>query len=246
MSESEKLTLVLVVLFTTCLFVMGVFFFVLINRYRRNLEKRKNEALNNLIVGQDNERERISRDLHDELGPEMATIILTLDGIKSTDQAVIEVVNKSKADLKTAIKSVRNISHDLMSLSLLKYGLSDALHEMIDRQANDKVEVKYTSNCAGTEFNDAIKSHLFKITQELLYNTKKHSNATKVQIHLNLNQESRELQFTYSDNGVGDQGNKNNQGIGIKNIHTRVGLMNGSIRMDTQNGYLVAITVKLG
>lgn len=246
MSESEKLTIILVVIFTTCLFVMGVFFFILIAKYRSNIEKRKDEALNNLIVGQDNERERISRDLHDELGPEMATIILTLDGIKSGDQAVIDVVNKSKADLKTAIKTVRNISHDLMSLSLLKYGLSDALQEMIDRQANDKVEVKYTSNCSGTEFNDAIKSHLFKITQELLYNTKKHSKATKVQIHMHLDQENKELQFNYSDNGVGDQGSKAGQGIGIKNIHTRVGLMNGIIRMDTQNGYSVAITVKLG
>jgi signal transduction histidine kinase len=244
MPQQENLIFILIVLFTTCLFVMGVFFFILVNKYRKSLERRQKEALNNLIVGQDNERERIARDLHDEMGPELSNLIFSLDGIKSEAPAVIEMVEKSKMELRDAIKRLRNISHDLMSQSLIKYGLYDAIKEMVERKAHSAIRIDYQSNCADIEFRDSIKSNIFRITQELLYNTYKHSGATEVDIKLEHQADKQQLLFTYSDNGIGNKENKTT-GIGIKNIYTRVGLMNGTFHVDMNNGFKSIIVVDL-
>ena len=245
MSESEELILILIIVFTLCLFLMGVFFFVLINKYRKNLERRQREALNNIIVGQDNERIRIARDLHDEMGPELSNIIFSLDGIKSDAPEIVKMVEKSKSELKNAVKRLRNISHDLMSQSLIRYGLNDAIKEMIDRQANQGININYESNCHDVEFPDVVKSNLFRIAQELLYNTQKHSRATEVHIRLEHDPAKNQLLFTYTDNGVGDQGNKNTAGIGIKNIYTRVGLMNGTAQISMDQGFKCSILVAM-
>ncbi|MCW3117718.1 MAG: two-component sensor histidine kinase [Chitinophagaceae bacterium] len=245
MSQKENLIIILVVLFTTCLFLLGVFFFILVNKYRKNLERRQREALSNLIIGQDNERQRIARDLHDEMGPELSNVIFSLDGIKSSHPEVLETVEKSKNELKAAIKRLRNISHDLMSLSLIRYGLTDAIREMVDRQSQSEIRIHYDSDATGKEMNDAVKSHLFRIAQELLYNTQKHSQATEVQIGLHLDKVKNQLLFTYSDNGIGNQGNKETMGIGLKNIHTRVDLMQGTIEISMDKGYQCTIMVGL-
>jgi len=245
MQEIQNLVIIMLIVFTTGLSLMGVFFFILINKYRKNLEKRQREALNNIIVGQDNERVRIARDLHDEMGPELSNIIFTLDGVKTQEPEIREMIEVSKGELKAAVQRLRNISHDLMSLSLIRYGLSDAIKEMIERQAQNELKIDFQSNCSGLDFNDAVKSHLFKISQELLYNTHKHSQATEVHMRLNQDTVKKHLEFTYSDNGIGNQGQKTTMGIGLKNIYTRVDLMNGKVQINMDNGFACNISVEL-
>lgn len=244
MSQLAEFILVLVISFSVILTLMGVFFFVLISKYRQNLVRKQNEALNNLIIGQDDERERLARDLHDEMGPQLAAVIFTVDSIKSSDGAIQEAINDTKTELKKAIRDLRRISHDLMSQSLIKFGLKAAIEELIDRQSEDAIKIEFKTNSNGLEYDDKIKSHLFKITQELIYNSNKYSEASLISIHLNLDVEKRFLNYHYKDNGKGHPGfNPADAGIGLKNIKTRVGLMNGQFEVDMHSGFNAEISL---
>lgn len=244
MPENEKIILVMVIVFTICLTLMGVLFFLLINKYRKSIEKKKNEALNNLIVGQDNERERLARDLHDQMGPQINAIAAYISSVKADSTEVQEVLNESKEELWKASQEVRNISHDLMSTSLRKYGLIEAVRKMIDRNKHQQIAFKLHYNSEGELLDDQVCSHFYRIIQELMYNTIKHSDATDASIDFNINEETRQLTFSYTDNGKGNPDfDISNSGIGISNIKTRVMLMKGKVDFNMKNGFKSEIKV---
>jgi signal transduction histidine kinase len=244
MSQLAEFVIVLVGSFSLVLILMGFFFFVLINKYRVNLLKKQAEALNNFILGQDEERQRLARDLHDEMGPHLSNIVFTVDQIKDTSSDVSAIVDETKQQIKKAIKDIRTISHDLMSQSLIKFGLVEAIKEMIERQTDKVIKIAFTSNSSGLEYSDNIKSHLFKITQELVYNSNKHSHATLISLEIMIDSEKRMLVYTYKDNGRGQQNfNIKDAGIGLKNNSTRVELMNGQIEVKMTDGFYSRITL---
>lgn len=244
MSQLAEFVIVLVGSFSLVLILMGVFFFVLINKYRVNLLKKQAEALNNFILGQDEERQRLARDLHDEMGPHLSNIVFTVDQIKDNSSDIPAIVNETKQQIKKAIRDIRTISHDLMSQSLIKFGLVEAIKEMIERQSDKVIKIAFTSNSSGLEYSDSVKSHLFKITQELVYNSNKHSNGTLISLEIMIDAEKRLLIYTYKDNGQG-QGDFNlkDAGIGLKNISTRVELMKGQIEIKMTDGFYSRITL---
>lgn len=244
MAESEKLIIFLVIIFSCFLLAMGVFFFVLFNKYHRSLKLRQMEALNNLIIGQDNERERIARDLHDEVGPELSSIIFTMDEIKSVEPTILEVKQRAKTRLKEAIGTIRQISHDLKPITLAKYGLVESIYEIIDKNKKT-IPIEFTTNLKSEKFNDLIESHLDKIIKELIYNTQKHSQASSIAINVTYNENKKQIEFNYCDNGQNSfNATHERTGIGIKNINTRVGLMNGNIHIDRTNGFKTSIIIK--
>ena len=244
MSQLAEFVIVLVGSFSIILILMAIFFFVLINKYRKNLLKKQSEALNNFILGQDEERQRLARDLHDEMGPHLSNIIFTVDRIKADKEEILSAVTETKQGIKKAIQDIRTISHDLMSQSLIKFGLAEAIKEMIERQSKEAIAIDFASNSSGLEYSDMIKSHLFKITQELVYNSNKHSKANRISIELNINTEKRLLLYIYKDNGEGSKNyNPKEAGIGLKNIITRVELMKGQFEVNMMDGFYSKISL---
>lgn len=243
MSQLAEFVIVLVGSFSVILILMAIFFFVLINKYRRNLQKKQNEVLTNFILGQDEERERLARDLHDEMGPQLSNIIFTIDQIKLDNPQVRSVVAEAKQEIKKSIQDIRTIAHDLMSQSLMRFGLIEAINEMIERQSANAIKVSFTSNSDGKEYSDIIKSHLFKITQEMVYNSNKHSKASNISIEITIDPEKRSLVYIYKDNGVGRTDEQPVVGIGLKNIRTRVELMKGHFELNMKEGFYAKITI---
>jgi signal transduction histidine kinase len=244
MSQLAEFVIVLVGSFSIILILMAIFFFVLINKYRVNLLKKQAEALTNFIHGQDEERQRLARDLHDEMGPHLSNIIFTVDRIKDNVQEIPAIVAETKTQIKKAIQDIRTISHDLMSKSLIKFGLVEAIKEMIDRQSENAIKISFTSNSSGLEYDDMIKSHLFKITQEMVYNSNKHSKASLISVEITIDPAKRYLIYTYKDNGTGNKNfNSQDAGIGLKNISTRVELMKGHIEINMKDGFYSRITL---
>ena len=243
MKESNELTIELIIVFSCFLLVMGSSFFLLFSKYHKSLKLKQKEALNNLIVGQDNERERISRDLHDEMKPDLASLIHKIDEINSKEPNILEVKKQAKLTIKKIIQDIRRISHDLAPLILTKFGLSNSIQELIDTYKG-KIKIEFTSNCEGKVFNDKTEAHLSKIIKELISNTKTHSQANLISIVLLYNFQKHELELAYSDNGIGfKKKDQKTSGIGLKNIVTRVGLMNGTIKIDGNKGFKAKIAV---
>lgn len=232
----------MVVVFTLCLALMGVFFFILINTYRLSLEKRQKEALRNLIIGQDNERERLSRDLHDQMGPHLNALAAIVSSIKTDKPEQDELLKEVKDELWNASQEVRNISHDLMSTSLRKYGLMEAIRKLITRSDHPGLIIEMKSDTEAEELSDLQISNLYNILRELVYNTIKHSDADRAEIEFSSDQMKRKLFFKYSDNGKGSADfDPKKAGIGLSNIRTRVKLMEGEIEIDMKNGFLCRI-----
>lgn len=244
MQENQQLIIILIVIFTVCLFTMGVFFFVLINKYYRNLNKKQKEALSNIIIGQDNERQRIARDLHDEMGPVLSNVIFKVDEIPSINSESAILTGSIKDDLNQAINRIRQISHDLMPQSLKKYGLIDALSDIVHHNQYYNFVFHFSTNVDSISIEDQAKLNIYNIVQELLYNSSKHSQATIVKLDLHYNELNHDLLMRYSDNGVGLENEiMSKQGIGIKNIFTRVKLMNGKIEISGTNGFEVNLSL---
>ena len=174
------------------------------------------------IEGQENERERIARELHDAVGSKLNVINLGLHHLKKSSND--ETINDLFDVLKTTIESTRQISHDLLPPTLESFGLALALEELCENynKAEDiNVDFELVKN-DNSPIKQPILLNFFRIAQELLSNGLKHSEAKHMQIKLWVHR--IEIRMTYADDGKGfdSQNPQNHKGLGMRNIDSRV------------------------
>lgn len=201
--------------------------------------KNEVESVNALLKGQNSERRRISQELHDRLGGILFTAKIYN---KSMEQKIADLkveheegFGKLKGLLDDAVKEVRRISHDLYTGSLANFGYAVAMKQLISAiEASNALKVDLNVQKEMDDQEEEIQYQLHAITQELLSNTLKHAQASKVTIDIEIDQE---LIFRYRDNGIGFDQNKNYEGIGLKNIEDRVAKLKGSVSIESgKNG----------
>ncbi|MFI5138738.1 MAG: sensor histidine kinase [Sphingobacteriales bacterium] len=242
-------TLVIVVL------VVFLFFFVII--YQRKMIKnqvelrklhddKQTDLLNAVFETQENERKRLAEDLHDSVGQVLSAIKLNLHRLDKS--CVSESTQPLLADTRKladeCIVEIRNIIHNVLPPVLTDYGLLEALEGLclkIEQTTNVKVELK--KNLTGMRFKPEIELAFYRIAQELFSNAIKHSGATI--IHLTLTNEPGCLVMEFKDNGRGFNINQVKHGFGLKNLESRVQLINGEINIYTkpQSGTITIIRV---
>ena len=245
MQEKSQLIILLVIACSAVFFVLGVFFIILFRKYVRNLKQKQKDAMTNLFLGQHNERARIARDLHDGIVPDISSIISILEEINIEDNVTIKIKDLAKKKLTETIEAIRQVSHDLMSETLDKHGLIYALRELLGKESNKGICFYFTDNTYDLVIAPDITFHLYKITQELIHNSFKHSSASNVSIALFYDSNKNLLQYTFDDNGKGFTVNEQNDGIGLQNINSRVLLLNGSLRVNGNNGFGLSILINL-
>lgn len=190
------------------------------------------------ISTQESERERIARDLHDEISSKLNIISLNchiLNSSELTPTQSLEVNQRIIELIEITLQSSRRIAHDLLPPVLEKFGLHEGIEELCyDFNKSNKVHIQY-SNLVGFENIQKSKHlHLFRILQELINNSLRHGNATKIAISFeNLNQQ---IVCFYQDNGVGFNTSdlKNKKGLGMKNIESRMILLHGQIEWKSE------------
>jgi two-component system, NarL family, sensor kinase len=194
-----------------------------------------------IIEAEEKERVRIAKDLHDGIGQLLSAAKLNLSSIESKlnlNQPEQHSAFKNAVNLlDESVKEVRTISHNMMPHTLLKLGLVSAIREFVTKIQNVP-NLKVNLEIVGmTERLEAEKeSILYRVIQEVISNIIKHSKASE--LGLQLVRHDKELSIVIEDNGVGFDAIKINtfEGIGLKNIISRVEFINGTVHFDSQPG----------
>ena len=232
-------------------FMMAGFLFLNFKRKNYKLRAQMSEEKERIqknrfravVEAEEKERKRIAQELHDGLGQLLSAVRLNISSLDEdeTDKKIQNSVHLVDA----AVGEVRTISHNMMPTALTKIGLSAALRDLIRSiQESGKVNAKFTES-GKIALNESKSVAIFRIAQEVINNTMKYANASK--INLNLSSGKDHLLVEIVDDGVGFDTNqiKNSKGIGWKNIHSRVDLLGGEIDIYSKLGSGTTVRIKL-
>jgi len=214
-----------------------------------NLEqKQKLVAMDHVLQGQESERKRIAKDLHDGLGGLLATALLQLQQFRRQKQTADDRSPMIEAEhsIDTAYAEVRRIAHDMMPSALANLGLQSAVQDLADKINNtEKLRVITHFSLNETMLSDQQEIALYRIIQEFLNNSIKYSSAEELIVQLTTNNQN--IHLTIEDDGVGfDQSNiKNIQGLGLKNIESRVKYLGGNMSLESGPGEGVSLDILL-
>jgi PAS domain S-box-containing protein len=215
-------------------------------KFEKILEKRENKYRTfALIQGQENERKRIAREIHDGLGQLLTVASANLESVKLTniktkeDRNKIEIVNQMVAEI---IQESRRISYNLSPVGLYEFGLEAVLKQFVKRiniNFNDLI-FNLKSNLKQTRFSNDIEINLYRIIQEVVQNSLKHSQANK--INITIDYKGNLLKLIIEDNGVGFDysqlvTNTNSKHLnGIRNIEERAKIIDAKLHIFSEMG----------
>jgi signal transduction histidine kinase len=222
--------------------------------YSQKLEKEKLKArhqfelLQSSIAVQEEERKRIARDLHDELGAALSMTRMHLVQIEqqSTQHgtALTTRLQNVRTMTEKALASMRRISHELMPPQLESFGLLQTLESTaaeINKLDQLHVEISAPENFPRSSL--AIELGLYRVCMELINNTIRHAQASRICIQLQQVQDS--LRLDYRDNGKGLPEGNSKKGIGQRSIETRVHSMGGNLTMKNHEEGGIQVVIEL-
>lgn len=202
---------------------------------------------------QEEERQRIAADLHDDAGPLLATarLYLTENMVNQDKPTQLQTIYSTKEIIDEAIQLIRNISHSLMPPTLKDFGLESAVNDFFQKiNGSGSLNV----NCLFTDYKIRLKPEkeliIFRVIQELINNILKHSNSSFIHL-IELNAEDKMIiQLHHDGKGLTQEDfikmSNSNVGLGLKNIQSRLKVILGDIHFehDTSDSlYKVSINI---
>jgi len=214
------------------------------------LQEQERKAISSMINGQEVERERIAKDLHDRLGSMLSVVKIHYksveDNLEKIQKETKSQYEKANELLDEACEAVREIAHNMISGTLTKFGLIPALKELKQKiEETKKLQIELVAHGLDNRLDNATEIQLYRIIQELLNNILKHAEATEVTIQLLKIEHG--VNIMVIDNGVGfDTENLVlEKGMGLKSVQARVEEMNGEFTIDSSKGNGTTITIEL-
>lgn len=241
--------------FGMLLLAVGLIVFIVIHqrkviyfqlRMKKMQEEQQQMMLQASIESQEEERQRIAADLHDDAGPLLATVRLYLnENLIHQDQATqLQSIYNAKQIIDDTIQLIRNMSHSLIPPTLKNFGLESAVNDMFQK-INGSGSIS-----ASARFHDYKRRlkldyelSIFRVLQELVNNTIKHSHSSF--IHLTQNKTDQYIYIRIHHDGEGltqteyEKLRDTPQGMGLKNIFSRIKILNSKIlfEKDPSNTY---------
>ncbi|WP_273567844.1 sensor histidine kinase [Maribacter halichondriae] len=196
------------------------------------------------IDGQDEERKRIAQELHDSIGGNLAGIKLQLASLDGTSKKLKPISDQ----LDETYQLVRDISHTLIPKKFREHEFTGLLQEYLNSiSGTGQVQIGFHPHPKGkiNTIDEKEQLELFNIVKELMTNTLKHAEATKVDIHLSLIDD--ELSLLFEDNGNGFDATVATDGIGFQNIKNRVAELKGKLHIDStlKRGTIISIEIPI-
>lgn len=256
--NSNDVVLAIVVGTLAMLLMAGaVILFVLINQKRKIQEKIRYQSLElehqqkvllAAMESQESERQRVSRDLHDDVGMMVMTIraqINSMSGMVLSEEVLVGI----RQLVDETHETIRRIAWDLMPGTLQRFGLSQTLKEMCQRiSVNRSVPVEFVETGEILSLTKNQETVLYRLAQELVSNAVRHAKASLIRISLDWHVEG--LSLVAADNGIGFEipvTNHRPHGLGLLNVESRVSLLGGQLytRRNVPSGTIIEINLSL-
>lgn len=230
-------------------------------RHRQKLQQAKIDELETekkltaaeaVLKGEEQERTRLAKDLHDGLGGMLSGIKFSLNSMRenlimTSDNA--QAFERSIDMLDSSIREMRRVAHNMMPEMLVKYGLDAALREFcneIDRSG--AIHARYQSvGIKDMPVDQTISVTVYRIIQELVNNAVKHAQAKNVLVQLHQSESEKMLAITVEDDGMGFDANtlKNSGGMGWGNIQNRVEFLKGRLDLQSEPGKGSSVMIEI-
>ncbi len=203
----------------------------------RELQMERMRQVKSVIDGQEKERQRLSRELHDGLGQNLVAIKLKLESIPHEKAGEIDTtLTQVKQMFNHTIDEVRRISNNLMPAALKEFSLAVVLRNLCNEvESNSGVSIGLTVGVLPEPLDQLLKTYVYRIVQEALTNVIKHSGANRANVTVYSDFSNLHLQI--EDNGTGFNPNRpTDTGNGLYNMKERAILLNGKINIISSAG----------
>jgi len=252
---------------TGVILLLSVFFLAMIISNQKRVVRSQKEKLEEsirleeilreipvkIIRGQEEERRRVAKELHDGINQMLAFVKYRLHAFRlakpATDDSVLALINDASSDLTQTMQEIRRISHNLLPKGLDELGFEAAVRELCGEfQERTQIQTCFKIQGHTISFQKDCELGVYRILQEALQNIEKHARATRVDIQCSV--EGTMWLMTVQDNGKGfESGNEmmkglKSNGIGISTMKERANLIGGSLEIQSAPGGGTCLTLK--
>lgn len=228
----------------TFLGILSLFMLTLAVIYIYNVRKsRKIKSVfsQKLIEQIDEERSRISKDLHDDIGQSLAVVKSKLNLFTTGKIAQIDGVDSEIGDI---LEQTRVLSHQLHPAALEKIGLERALNSIIEKtQSGTDIVCSFEFTAEEKPIDKETSSQIYRIIQECISNTIKHAHASALKV--SIERRNGELIIQYRDNGIGIPDSQDRNGLGLLTIRERTAIIGGKLDLKTGHKKGVSLTITI-
>ncbi|RKF02773.1 histidine kinase [Tenacibaculum lutimaris] len=216
---------------------------------QQSIEKLKSEAqikiLNATIDGKETERKLIAEILHDNVSALLSSANMHLTATKKQFNGdTPQEIDKTQAIISEASQKVRDLSHNLVSSILLKFGLEYAIKDVTKKYSNSQLKFEVSAQNIN-RYNQEFEIKIFNVIQELINNILKHSKAQHAEIILK--EEEDQLTVLVKDDGVGFSTSSSSfsDGIGLNQIEARIHIMSGKLTINSKENIGTSIYISV-
>ncbi|CAN5268004.1 sensor histidine kinase [soil metagenome] len=227
----------------------GSIVYSLYRNHIHGLNRKQAEQIKTMVATQEEERKRISRDLHDDVGTRLSALKLFISSLhekatKTNNEEIKSLAASSEQFITEAVQDVRQLLLNLSPAVLEEFGYTTAVEGLINK-INETRLIYFNLVIFG--LNQRLKKDyelaLYRITQELINNVLKHSEAKHVS--LQIGQRDEKIILMIEDDGKGFDVSAHKDGYGLHNLDTRTKLMHGTLTIDSQPGKGTSVLIEI-
>lgn len=258
-SESQvKLYFGVIIVMIAFVIITGGFILAILRYQKRLYSKQqellqqdvahKKELLASSVESAETERLQIAKDIHDEIGSIFSTLSLSVNQLSDNGELNKNQLQTSKNLIQSGIDSVRRISHAIVPFELELLGLEQTIENYLETLGSlANIEISFDTTASLEKLNTNATVALYRIVQELGSNCIKYAQAKH--LTLVIKNKAENICLTYADDGIGVdlKGKKQIKGIGLKNIESRVILLEGTLKFisEPNRGFNCEISIPL-
>ncbi|MEI6852063.1 MAG: histidine kinase [Bacteroidota bacterium] len=216
----------------------------------KQLREERLMRLSWVIDGQEIERQRLARELHDGLGQSLIALKLKLESVEVDDAKNQKKLEELRKLFNKTIDEIRRISYDLMPAGLNEFGIVNAMQRLcaeIEDHTSIKIEFEADKNLENLKLSEKCSMYLYRITQEAINNSVKHAEASVISV--NILKIENFIVLSIADNGKGFKFEATHKyvGNGIYNMRERVNMLEGTFEVNSEieNGTEVIVKIPM-